>query len=63
MNLKKENSATVKISESQKKILEAVSKNPFVTQEGLAGIIGIHVVNIKKNRKISRIWNVETRWF
>ena len=48
MNLKKENSATVKISESQKKILEEVSKNPFVTQEGLAGIIGIHV---------------ETRWF
>lgn len=28
-----------------------MSKNPFVTQEGLAGIIGIHVVNIKKTEK------------
>lgn len=55
MNLKKENSATVnatvKISESQKKILKEVTKNLFVTQEELAGIIGIHVVNIKKNMK------------
>lgn len=55
MNLKKENSATVnatvKISESQKKILKEVTKNFFVTQEELAGIIGIHVVNIKKNMK------------
>jgi len=43
--------ATVKLSKSQKKILEEVHKNPFVTQDELAEIIGIHVVNIKKNMK------------
>ncbi len=43
--------ATVKLSKSQKQILEEVAKNSFVTQEELAEIIGIHVVNIKKNMK------------
>lgn len=41
----------VKITVNQKKILEAVKQNPFVTQEELASIVGIAKLNINKNMK------------
>lgn len=43
---------TVKITVNQRKILEVIKKNPYVTQEELAGMVGITrksiVVNMKK---------------
>ncbi len=42
----------VKITANQKKILETVMKNPFLTQEELAKIVGIAKLNINKNMKI-----------
>ena len=42
---------TVKITANQKKILEAVKQNPFVTQEELSSIVGIAKLNINKNMK------------
>lgn len=42
---------TVKITANQKKILEAIKENPFVTQEELSQIIGIAKINITKNMK------------
>lgn len=41
----------VKITVNQRKILEAVRQNPFVTQEELASIVGIAKLNINKNMK------------
>ena len=41
----------VKITANQKKILEAIKQNPFVTQEELSQIVGIAKVNINKNMK------------
>ena len=42
---------TVKITANQKKILEAIKQNPFVTQEELSSIVGIAKLNINKNMK------------
>ena len=42
---------TVKITANQRRILEAVKENPFVTQEELAQIVGIAKLNINKNMK------------
>ena len=41
----------VKITANQKKILEAIKQNPFVTQEELSQIVGIAKLNINKNMK------------
>ena len=41
----------VKITVNQKKILEAIKQNPFVTQEELSQIVGIAKLNINKNMK------------
>ena len=40
-----------KITVNQKKILEAVKQNPFLTQEELSEIVGISKLNINKNMK------------
>lgn len=40
---------TQKITVNQKKIIEAVRQNPFVTQEELAKVVGISRLNIIKN--------------
>lgn len=40
---------TVKVTVNQKKIIEAIKKNPLVTQEELAKLVGISRVNIIKN--------------
>ena len=42
---------TVKITANQKKILEPIKQNPFVTQEELSSIVGIAKLNINKNMK------------
>lgn len=42
---------TAKITANQKKILEAIKQNPFVTQEELSSIVGIAKLNINKNMK------------
>lgn len=42
---------TVKLSDSQKKILEEVRNNPSITQNGLTEIVGINLRNIKNNMK------------
>ncbi|MDY5884852.1 MAG: Fic family protein [Treponema sp.] len=42
---------TVKITANQKKILEAIKQNPFITQEELSSIVGIAKLNINKNMK------------
>ena len=42
---------TVKITANQKKILEVIKQNPFVTQEELSSIVGIAKLNINKNMK------------
>lgn len=42
---------TVKITANQKKILEAIKQNPFVTQEELSSIVGIAKLNINQNMK------------
>lgn len=42
---------TVKITANQKKILETIKQNPFVTQEELSSIVGIAKLNINKNMK------------
>lgn len=41
----------VKITANQKKILEAIKQNPFITQEELSSIVGIAKLNINKNMK------------
>lgn len=41
----------VKITANQKKILEVINQNPFVTQEELSEIVGIAKLNINKNMK------------
>lgn len=42
---------TVKITANQKKILDEIKQNPFITQEELASIIGMAKLNINKNMK------------
>lgn len=42
---------TVKVTANQKKIIDAIKKNPFVTQEELAEIVGITRKNIVANMK------------
>lgn len=42
---------SVKITVNQKKIIDAIKENPFVTQEKLSEIVGISKVNIIKNMK------------
>ena len=39
---------TVKLTVNQKKILEELKKNPFVTQEELAEIVGINRKSINR---------------
>ena len=42
---------TVKVTVNQKKILEAVKVNPYITQEALVGIVGISRKSIVENMK------------
>lgn len=42
---------TQKITVNQKKIIEAIKQNPFVTQEELSHIVGIAKLNVNKNMK------------
>ena len=42
---------TVKLNGSQKKIIDELKKNTELTQEQLSKLVGISVVNIKKNMK------------
>ena len=42
---------TVKVTVNQKKIIDAIKNNPFVTQEELAEIVGIARKNIVANMK------------
>lgn len=39
------------MNESPKKILSALQKDSYLTQEELSKIVGINLVNIKKNMK------------
>lgn len=41
----------VKLTKNQRKIIEAILQNPFVTQEELSRIVGITVANINLNMK------------
>lgn len=41
----------VKLSENQKQIIALIKKNPFVTQQELAGILGITAANVNINMK------------
>ena len=52
---------TVKYTENQKKILKAIKKNPFVTQEELSNIIGITRKSINENMKKLQNLNVIKR--
>lgn len=42
---------TVKVTENQKRILEEIKKNPFITQEELSNIVGITRKSINENMK------------
>lgn len=42
---------TVKVTANQKKIIDAIKANPFITQEELADIVGITRKNIVANMK------------
>ena len=42
---------TVKVTANQKKIMQAIKKNPYITQEELSDKVGIAVKNIKENMK------------
>ncbi len=42
---------TVKVTVNQQKIIDAIKRNPHVTQEGLANIVGIARKNIIANMK------------
>lgn len=42
---------TVKVTANQKKIIDAIKANPFITQEELADIVGIARKNIVANMK------------
>lgn len=42
---------SVKVTENQKKIMDAIKENPFVTQDELVGIVGIARKNIISNMK------------
>lgn len=50
-----ENKVTVKVTQkvtvNQKKIIEAIKKNPFITQEELSQIIGLSRKSIVQNMK------------
>ena len=52
---------TVKFTENQKKIIKEIKKNPFVTQEELAEIIGITRKSINENMKKLRNLKVISR--
>ncbi len=41
----------VKLTKNQRKIIEAIRQNPFVTQEELSRIVGITIANINLNMK------------
>lgn len=41
----------VKLTKNQKKIIEAIQQNPFITQEELSKIVGITIANINLNMK------------
>lgn len=42
---------TVKVAKNQQKIIDTIKKNPYVTQEELADIVGIARKNIITNMK------------
>ena len=42
---------TVKLSDSQERILEEIKKNSYITQTKLSEVIGINLRNIKSNMK------------
>lgn len=46
-----ENKVTQKVTVNQQKILDAIKNNPFITQKGLASIVGIARKNIISNMK------------
>lgn len=41
----------VKLTKNQRKIIEAIQQNPFITQEELSKIVGITIANINLNMK------------
>lgn len=46
-----EKKVTVKVTTNQQKIIDTIKKNPYVTQEELADIVGIARKNIITNMK------------
>lgn len=46
-----EKKVTVKVATNQQKIIDTIKKNPYVTQEELADIVGIARKNIITNMK------------
>lgn len=49
--IKAEEKVTIKVTTNQQKIIDAIKKNPYVTQEELADIIGITKKSITANMK------------
>jgi len=52
---------TQKITVNQQKIIQAIRDNPYITQEELAGIVGIARLNIIKNMKKLQEQHIITR--
>ena len=52
---------TVKFTANQKKIIEEIKKNPFITQEELAEIVGITRKSINENMKKLQSMNIIER--
>ena len=52
---------TIKITANQKKILDEIEKNPFITQEELSAKLGIARLNIIKNMKKLQVNNIIRR--
>nr|WP_084762274.1 Fic family protein [Treponema medium] len=52
---------TQKITVNQQKIIQAIKDNPYITQEELAGIVGIARLNIIKNMKKLQEQHIITR--
>ena len=51
----------VKITINQQKIIDEIKRNPFVTQEELASLVGIAKLNINKNMKKLQEQNIIRR--
>lgn len=60
-NIKITQKINVKITVNQQKIIDEIKKNPFVTQEELASLVGIAKLNINKNMKKLQEQNIIRR--